>query len=244
MLNEFGGIYPNASEHGYLIDNMLEVCHWFMLLLFVGWSSFFTFTLIRFHKSRHPKANYHGVKSHFSSHIEFSVVLIEAVLLLGFALPLWGRRVNEFPKENAITIKVVAEQFAWNFRYPGPDGIFGKADSSLISTANPLGVDKSDPHAKDDIITKKEMHLPVNRNIILQITSKDVIHSFSFQAMRIGQDAIPGLLIPIWFKPVKIGEYELICGQLCGNGHYAMKATVIVESEADYNAWLKEKSAL
>jgi len=244
MLNEFGGIYPNASEHGYLIDNMLEVCHWFMLLLFVGWSSFFTFTLIRFHKSRHPKANYHGVKSHFSSHIEFSVVLIEAVLLLGFALPLWGRRVNEFPKENAITIKVVAEQFAWNFRYPGPDGIFGKADSSLISTANPLGVDKSDPHAKDDIITKNEMHLPVNRNIILQITSKDVIHSFSFQAMRIGQDAIPGLLIPIWFKPVKIGEYELICGQLCGNGHYAMKATVIVESEQDYNAWLKEKSAL
>ena len=244
MLNEMGGIYPNASEHGFLIDNMLEVCHWFMLLLFVGWSSFFTFTLIRFHKSRHPKANYHGVKSHFSSHIEFSVVLIEAVLLLGFALPLWGRRVNEFPKENAITIKVVAEQFAWNFRYPGPDGIFGKADASFISTANPLGLDKSDPHAKDDITTKNEMHLPVNRNILCQITSKDVIHSFSFQAMRIGQDAIPGLLIPIWFKPVKIGEYELICGQLCGNGHYGMKATVKVESEEDYNAWLKDMAQL
>jgi len=244
MLNEFGGIMPNASEHGYLIDNMLEVCHWFMLLLFVGWSSFFTFTLIRFHKSRHPKANYHGVKSHFSSHIEFSVVLIEAVLLLGFALPLWGTRVNEFPKKDAITIKVVAEQFAWNFRYPGPDGVFGRADSSFISTSNPLGLDHNDPHAKDDITTKNEMHLPVDRNIIVQITSKDVIHSFSFQAMRIGQDAIPGLQIPVWFKPTKIGEYELICGQLCGNGHYGMKATVKVESQADYDAWLKDMAQL
>src|SRR5471030_3121934 len=148
MLNKLIGISPNASEHGFLIDNMLEFCHWFMLLLFVGWSSFFIFTLIRFHKSRNPKANYHGVKSHFSSHIEFSVVLIEAVLLLGFALPLWGTRVSEFPQaqDNPITIKVTAEQFVWNFRYPGPDGIFGKTDASFISTSNPLGLDKSDPH--------------------------------------------------------------------------------------------------
>jgi len=244
MLNELGGMYPNASEHGYLIDNMLEVCHWFMLLLFVGWSSFFTYTLIRFHKSRNPKANYHGVKSHFSSHIEFTVVLIEAVLLLGFALPLWGTRVNEFPKENAIRVKVVAEQFLWNFHYPGPDGVFGKTDASLMNSGNPLGLDRKDPNAKDDITTKGELHLPVDRNVILEVTSKDVIHSFSFQAMRIGQDAVPGLKIPIWFKPKKVGEYELICGQLCGNGHYSMKATVKVESQADYDAWLKEMAQL
>jgi cytochrome c oxidase subunit 2 len=244
MLNELGGIYPNASEHGYLIDNMLEFCHWFMLLLFVGWSSFFAFTLIRFHKSRNPKANYTGVKSHFSSHIEFSVVLIEAVLLLGFALPLWGRRVNEFPKDNAITVKVVAQQFLWNFHYPGRDGVFGRADVNLVSASNPLGLDRTDPAAKDDITTAGELHLPVNRNVILEITSKDVIHSFSLQAMRIGQDAIPGLKAPIWFKPVKVGEYELICGQLCGNGHYSMKASVKVESQQDYDAWLKEMAQL
>lgn len=245
MLNQLGGMYPNASEHGYLIDNMLEFCHWFMLLLFVGWSSFFAFTLIRFHKSRNPKANYHGVKSHFSSHIEFTVVLIEAVILLGFALPLWGRRVNEFPKDkDAVNIRVVAEQFLWNFHYPGADGKFGKASADLITPTNPLGLDHTDPAAKDDITTKGELHLPVNRNAILEITSKDVIHSFSFEAMRIGQDAIPGLKIPIWFKPIKTGEYELICGQLCGSGHYSMRATVKVESQADYDSWLKEMAQL
>lgn len=244
MLNQWMGMTPNASEHGFLIDNMLEFCHWFMLVLFVGWSSFLAFTLIRFHKSRNPKANYHGVKSHFSSHIEFSVVLVEAMLLLGFALPLWGRRVGEFPKENAIIVKVVAQQFLWNFHYPGPDGVFGKADANLITATNPLGLDRKDPDAQDDITTVGELHLPVNRNVILQISSKDVIHSFSFQAMRIGQDAIPGMQVPIWFKPVKTGEYELICGQLCGGGHYNMRAVVKVESQEEYDSWLKDMAQL
>jgi cytochrome c oxidase subunit II len=242
MLNEFGGIYPNASEHGYLIDNMLEFCHWFMLSLFVGWSAFFAFTLFRFHKSRHPKANYHGVKSHFSSHIEFSVVLIEAVILLGFGLPLWGRRVNDFPKpeENPLTIRVVAQQFMWNFHYSGPDGKFGRANKDFVNSSNSLGLDRNDPAAKDDIVSPGEMHIPVNRKVILEITSKDVIHSFSFQAMRIGQDAIPGMKIPIWFKPVKTGEYELICGQLCGSNHYNMRAVVKVDTQEEYDSWIKE----
>jgi cytochrome c oxidase subunit II len=244
MLNKLIGIYPNASEHGFLIDNMLEFCHWFMLALFVGWSSFFLFTLFRFHKSRNPKANYHGVKSHFSSHIEFSVVLIEAVLLLGFALPLWGRRVNEFPKADAITIRVVGQQFAWNFHYPGPDGIFGKANIAFVNMGNMLGLDRNDPNAKDDITTLNELHLPVGRNIILQVSSKDVIHSLSLQSMRIGQDAIPGLQIPIWFKPVQKGTCEIVCGQLCGSGHYSMKANMTVESPEDYNSWLKEMGQL
>jgi cytochrome c oxidase subunit II len=244
MLNKLIGIYPNASEHGFLIDNMLEFCHWIMLALFVGWSSFLIYTLFRFHKSRNPKANYHGVKSHFSSHIEFSVVLVEAVLLVGFGLPLWGRRVNEFPKSDAITIRVVGQQFAWNFHYPGPDGIFGKANVNLVSMANQLGLDRNDPNAKDDITMLNELHLPVDRNIILQISSKDVIHSLSLQSMRIGQDAIPGLQIPIWFKPVKKGTYEIVCGQLCGSGHSGMKASMVVESQEDFNSWLKDMGQL
>ena len=95
MLNRLSGILPNASEHGPLVDHMLEFCHWFMLVLFVGWTTYFLFAIWRFHKSRNPKADYHGVRSHASTHLEASVVLIEAVLLLGFALPLWGRRVTK-----------------------------------------------------------------------------------------------------------------------------------------------------
>src|SRR5688572_13570707 len=118
MINKALGILENAAEHGPLVDHMLEFCHWFMLVLFVGWSSFFLYTIWRFRKSRHPKADYHGVRSHASTHLEFSVVLIEAVLLLGFALPLWGRRVNEYPedkKAEALNIRAIGFQFGWHF---------------------------------------------------------------------------------------------------------------------------------
>src|SRR5258707_6701773 len=121
-INKALGIVPNASEHGYLVDQLLEICHWFMAILFVGWSCYFLFTICRFHRSRNPKADYHGVQSKASAHLEFSVVLIEAVLLLGFGLPLWGKRVTSesFPKEgDAIEVHAVAQQFLWNFHYPG-----------------------------------------------------------------------------------------------------------------------------
>lgn len=247
MLNNLMGLPPNASEHGFMIDGMLEFCHWFMLVLFIGWSAFFTFTLIRFHKSRHPRADYHGVKTKASTHIEFMVVLLEAVLLLGFAIPLWGKRVAEFPKKDALIIRVVAQQFLWNFHYPGPDGLFGKQAINLISASNQLGLDRNDAAAKDDFVSN-ELHLPVNRSVILQISSKDVIHSLSLQSMRIGQDAIPGTMTPIWFKPIKPSDpdkpYEIICGQLCGLGHYNMRAAMVVEADTEYDSWQKEMASL
>lgn len=244
MLNRLLGQVPNASEHGYLVDNMLEFCHWFMLALFVGWSTFLVITLVRFRRSRNPKANYHGVKSKASTHLEFMVVLVEAVLLLGFGVRLWAQRVNDFPKEDAVTVRVMAEQFAWNFQYPGKDGVFGKQDVSLVSPSNPFGLDRRDPAAKDDITVLNEMHLPVNRNTVLQISSKDVIHSFSVQAMRVGQDCIPGSMIPHWFKPISTGTFEIICGQLCGLSHYNMRGVMVVDSATDYDAWLAEMGQL
>jgi cytochrome c oxidase subunit 2 len=138
----------------------------------------------------------------------------------------------------------VGQQFAWNFHYPGPDGIFGKQDPALISSANSVGLDPKDPNSKDDIVSLNEMHVPVNHDVILEITSKDVIHSVAIQAMRIGQDAIPGSEIPIWFKPVKIGTYEIVCAQLCGSGHYGMRGTVVVDSDADYKSWLNDMEQL
>jgi len=172
------------------------------------------------------------------------VVLIDVLLLIGFAVPLWIKRVKEFPVGNAITVKVVGQQFLWNFHYPGPDGVFGRQNPDLISTSNPLGLDPTDPHSKDDIVSMNEMHVPVNQNVILEITSKDVIHSVAIQAMRIGQDAIPGSNIPIWFKPVKVGTYEIVCAQLCGAGHYGMKGTLVVDTEADYQGWLHDMEQL
>jgi cytochrome c oxidase subunit 2 len=246
-INKALGMVPNASEHGYLVDHMLEACHWFMTALFVGWSIYFLYTIWRFHRSRNPKADYHGVQSKASAHLEFSVVLIEAVLLLGFGLPLWGKRVtgDQFPAaSDAIRVHAVAEQFAWNFHYPGPDGIFGRQRPDLIGGSNPLGLDPNDPAGKDDLISKNELHLLNQKPAIIEITSKDVIHGFQLQHMRISQDAIPGSRIPVWFRPVRAGEYELVCSQLCGAGHFAMRALLKVDDKAEFEAWQKEQTDL
>jgi len=245
LINEFLGQPPNASSHGYQIDHIIEFCHWFMGALFVGWSTFFIFVLIRFRKRRQPSANYLGVTSPISTHLEFSVVLIEAVLLLGFALPLWARRVNQFPPgKDALVVHVVAQQFSFNYHLPGPDGLFGRRDVNFVTNSNPLGIDPNDPAGKDDIVTTGELHVPIDRPVIAELSSKDVIHDFFLPDMRIAGDAIPGSLIPIWFTPVKTGTYEVVCAQLCGLGHYGMKGTLVVDTPQDYQAWLKERAEL
>jgi cytochrome c oxidase subunit 2 len=245
LINEWIGLPPNASEHGYQIDQFIEFSHWFMAALFVGWSAFFIYVLIRFRKSRHPVADHEGVKSGISTHLEFAVVLIEAVLLIGFAVPLWARRVNQFPEnKDVMVVHAIGQQFAWNFHLPGPDGQFGRRKVDLLSNSNQVGLDASDPAAKDDIVTLGELHVPVDRPVIIELSSKDVIHNFCIPHMRMAQDAIPGQVIPMWFKPIKKGSYEVVCGQLCGLGHYSMKGMLVVDSPEDYQAWLKERVEL
>ena len=245
LLNELIGLPPNASEHGYQIDHIIEFSHWFMGALFIGWSAFFIYVLLRFRKGRHPVADHEGVKSGISTHLEFAVVLIEAVLLIGFAIPLWAKRVNQFPEDkDAILVHAIGQQFSWNFHLPGPDGQFGKRDIALVSNSNPLGLDSRDPASKDDIVVLGELHVPVNRPVIIELSSKDVIHNFALPHMRMAQDAIPGQIIPMWFKPIKTGNYEVVCGQLCGLGHYGMKGMLVVDNPADYQAWLKERAEL
>ena len=137
------------------IDDMIVMLHWLMLVLFVGWSIFFIYTLIRFRASAHPKADYVGVKSHTtSSYLDVAVVIVEAVILLGFAIPAWAVRVNAVPPEDGATvIHVIAKQFEWHTVYPGPDGRFGRRDASLITSTNAIGLDRSDPNGADDIHT-------------------------------------------------------------------------------------------
>ena len=245
LINELIGLPPNASEHGYQIDHIIEFSHWFMAALFVGWTAFFVYVLLRFRRSKHPVADHEGVRSAISTHLEFAVVLIEAVLLIGFAIPLWAKRVNSFPADkDAIIAHAVGQQFNWTFHLPGPDGVFGRRDVTLTTTSNQLGVDYSDPSAKDDLVVTGTLHVPKDRPVIIELSSKDVIHNFALPSMRIAQDATPGQLVPMWFKPVKTGEFEVVCGQLCGLGHYSMKATLVVDEPAEYQNWLKEQASL
>ena len=199
LMTNWLGLPLLASAHGQQIDNLIGWIHIFMFVLFFGWGGFFIYTLIRFRASRHPVANYEGVKSHASSYLEGGVLVVEMVLLFAISIPLWIARVDRLPSESeALVVQVTGEQFAWNVRYSGPDGKFGKTDVKLIDVqSNPLGVDRSDPDAKDDITTLNQLYLPANRPIIVKLRSKDVIHSFNVPELRVKQDAIPGLTIPI-----------------------------------------------
>ena len=168
--------------------------------------------------------------------------MIEVVLLVGYAIPAWALRVTAFPSESeAVVVRLIGEQFAWNVHYPGPDGRFGRTDIKLVSADNPLGLDRRDPDAKDDITTINQMNLPVDRPILVQLSSKDVIHSLGLIEMRVKQDAIPGMTMPVWFIPNRIGEYEIACSQLCGLGHFRMRGFVTVQSAADYQKWYDDQ---
>lgn len=241
MLNRLLGIVPNASEHGRAVEHMLEMCHWFMLVLFIGWGLFFLVSVFKFRKSVHPRADYHGVTGSASTHAEITVVLIEASLLLGFALPLWGKRVVDIPDQaEALRVRAVGEQYAWNFHYAGPDGAFGRQSVSFVSASNPLGLDPSDPAGNDDIVSKNELHVVNQRPVVLEVTSKDVIHAVSIPHMRVAQDAIPGTKVPMWFRPIRLGKYEIVCGQLCGAGHYAMRSMIYVDKQEEFDSFQKE----
>ena len=244
-----------ASANGEQIDNLIGWMHVFMLILFVGWGGFFVYALIRFRRSRNPVANYTGVTSHASNYSEVAVAIVEAVLLFAFSIPIWAARVDHPPQESeALVIEVTGEQFAWNIHYAGPDGKFGKTDIKLLDLqSNPLGLDRSDPAAKDDVTTLNQMYLPVNKPIIVRLKSKDVIHSFGVPEFRVKQDAVPGFTIPIWFVPnvttaemrTRTGkpefQYEIACAQLCGLGHARMRGFVTVQTAEEFQKWLDEK---
>ena len=239
------GLPPLASAHGGQIDYIIWLVHILMAVLFIGWGIYFIIVLLRFRRSRNPKADYHGVKSHFSSYIEIAVAVVEVILLIGFSIPFWAKIVNALPAEkDSIVIHVIAEQFAWNIHYPGTDGIFGKTSPALIDQqSNPVGLDRNDPNAKDDITTINQLRLPVNKDAIIYLTSKDVIHSFSLAIMRVKQDVIPGMRMPVWFKPVKTGKSEIACAQLCGLGHYRMRGFLTVETQEEFDKWLADQAA-
>ena len=254
-MTDWLGLPALAAANGEHIDSLIGWTHIFMFILFIGWGAFFVFTLFRFRKSRNPVANYAAVKSHASSYLEVGVLVVEMVLLFGFSIPLWAARVDRIPSESeALVVHVTGEQFAWNFRYAGPDGAFGKTDIKLIDIqGNPLGVDRSDPAAKDDVTTLNQLYLPVNRPIIVKLRSKDVIHSFNVPEFRVKQDLIPGLTIPIWFVPnittadmrTRLGkpefQYEIACAQLCGLGHYRMRGFVTVLSTEEFQKWMDDE---
>ncbi len=236
------GLPPNLSVHGPAIDHLIIVIHWFMAALFVGWGAFFIYCLIRFRKRPGHSAVYESTHSKLPKLLEVGVALFEVFLLVGLSYPIWSKYKNQPPAEDqAVSVRVVAQQFAWNIHYPGQDGKFGKSDPKMISGGNPLGLDLNDPAARDDIVTINQLHVPVHKPVIVHISSSDVIHGFNIPVMRVKQDAIPGMSIPVWFEATQTGQFDIACAQLCGNGHSMMRGYLTVDTPEAFNAWVADQ---
>jgi len=233
------GLPVQASAQAAGLDRITLLVHLLMAVIFVGWSAYFVYVLVRFRRSRQPAANHHGAKGRWPAGVEAGVALAELVLLAAFSIPAWASRVNGAPPGTAaVVVRVVGQQFSWSMHYAGPDGEFGRVDAALIDAGNPVGLDRSSPHAADDIVTINDLHVPAGVPVIVQLSSKDVVHSFGVPAMRVKQDAMPGMMIPVWFTPTLPGTFDIACSQLCGIGHYRMRAVVTVESPEAFARWM------
>src|SRR5262249_9441207 len=210
-----------ASEHGARIDSL------FMAVLIVSGIAFVLvqgalgYFVARYGENGRERASYW----HDNPKAEAILLITTAVILT--VLVFMGQRVwasiyfSNIPTDATI-VQVTGEQFSWTFHYAGPDGKFGRSDTKLITSTNAIGLDRTDPDAKDDVMMPI-MHAPVNKPVRVQLRSKDVIHSFFLPNFRVKQDAVPGMGIEVWFTPTVAGEYEIACAELCGLGHYRMK---------------------
>jgi len=198
------------------------------------------------YRDRGQKVQY----SHGNVKMEMLWTTLTAILFIGLNLvgsPIWAaERFHLPPASQSLQLEVTGMQFAWYFRYPGPDNKFGHVDA-LQSDASAggeaaLGLDTTDPAAKDDIVTGT-LYLPVNRDVDVTLRSQDVIHSFFVPAFRFKQDAVPGLMIHMHFRPEQVGDYEIACAELCGLGHYKMHGMVKVVSAEDFDKWMAQREA-
>lgn len=232
-----------ASVHGGRIDSL------FMAVLVVTGIAFLLvqgslgYFIARYGQNGNERAAYW----HDNPKAEAFLLILTAVILT--VLVFMGQRVwasiyfVDAPAD-AMVVEVTGEQFAWNFHYPGADGAFGRTDTSLITATNTIGLDRNDSPGKDDIVTINELHIPVNRAVKVRIRSKDVIHSFFLPNLRIKQDAVPGMSIEVWFMPNRAGSYEIACAELCGLGHYRMRAFLTIDpSQEEFDRWLQQQAA-
>jgi cytochrome c oxidase subunit 2 len=219
----YGYWFPeDVSQYGHIIDGLFMVILWLTGIVFLGTELALVWYLWRYDASSNPEA----VKyTHGSHNLEVVWTILPAATLLFIAIyqmNAWAETKVREPQDPGLHVNVTARQFEWRLRYPGKDGILGTSD---------------DVHAVNDL------HIPLDEDILVQLESADVLHSFFLPNLRVKQDAVPGMSIPVWFRATKPGTYDLVCAELCGWGHYKMKGRLTVEPRNDFDAWLAQVTA-
>jgi cytochrome c oxidase subunit II len=237
----------SIAAHSAAIDHQFKITLAIIGAGFLLAHAALGYTIWRYRAKSDERASY----SHGSARVEIALSVITSIVFISLAIAgqkVWsGLRLGQAPPDGE-RIEVVAQQFAWSFRYPGADGKFGRtdpalyddADNSLGARPGPLGIDPSDASGRDDLV-RTTLVIPVNRPISLTLRSKDVIHDFYVPALRLKQDAVPGMKIDIHFTATREGRFEIACAELCGQLHHQMRAYLDVRSQRDYEEWLNIK---
>lgn len=231
---------PIASNWGNIDDTIL-VTFWVTGLVFVA---VMLFTAWCVYKYRHRE----GVVAEYEPENKKLEIWLTAFTAIGVAVMLapglwvWNDYVTVPPGADKNGFEAVGKQWSWSYRFPGADGVLGRTEPRLINDDNPFGVDPNDPNGSDDVLVDdSEVHIPIGKPVKVFLRSIDVLHDFYVPQFRAKMDMVPGMITYFWFTPTKVGSYEMLCFELCGTGHYAMRGLVVVEEEEAFQAWLQEQ---
>jgi cytochrome c oxidase subunit 2 len=231
---------PLASNWGGM-DEILLLTFWVTGGVFMAVGLFMVYCVWRYRYQKDRKSEYKPEDKKLEFHLTW-ITAVGVVALLAPGLVVWNKFVTV--PENAVKVEVMAYQWGWNYRLAGEDGILGKTSIHNISDDNPYGLDLNDPNGKDDLLVQDaDLHLQIDKPVKVLLRSIDVLHNFYVPEFRAKMDMVPGMITFYWFTPTKTGEYEILCAELCGTGHYAMLGTVVVEEESDYSNWLAQQAS-
>jgi len=229
---------PIASNWSY-IDDTINLTFWITGFVFVAVLLFMAYCVLRFRHREGRRAAYEPE----NKKLEWWLTIVTAVgvaAMLAPGLLVWKRFVTV--PADASEFEVVGQQWQWSFRLPGQDGRLGSSDARYISPENPLGLNPDDPSGQDDVVIEADdLHLPVGRPVKVLLRSIDVLHDFYVPQFRAKMDMVPGLVTYIWLTPTRTGTFGILCAELCGVGHPQMRGGVVVDEEADYQAWLRQQ---
>jgi cytochrome c oxidase subunit II len=225
---------PIASNWSY-IDHTIIITFWITGVVFIAIILFMAYCVWRFRDG--TRAEYKPENKKLEAWLTVLTGLGVAAMLAP-GLIVWGDFVT-VPKD-AQEFEVIGQQWQWSFRLPGRDGVLGTSDTRNVDGDNTLGLNKNDPKALDDVvISGGDLHLQINKPVKVVLRSIDVLHDFYVPEFRGKMDMVPGMVTYFWFTPIRTGNFEILCAELCGVGHYTMRGKVVVDSEADYQAWLQ-----
>ena len=232
---------PNGALHGIALDRLLNINLGIVFWIFVAAQALLVLALLY-----RPRAS--AKPGRILLVLDYAAVAAFAGLYLWMLVSghrLWAARRESPAAANAVRVEVTGVQFQWYFRYPGPDGVYGRTLPTLVNApaGNPLGLDPTDPHSRDDIVSAI-LVLPAGRTVDLTLRSQDVIHGFFVPGMRLKQDLIPGMIGHLQFTPITSGDYPILCSQVCGLGHARMQSRLRVLSTADYDRWLAARERI